>query len=48
MSTMKSALLLIAISLLAQCMGDTNYMIGTGISDITGPAAEVDMVRQTI
>jgi len=27
-----------------KCNGDANYNIGTGISDITGPAAEVDMV----
>ena len=26
------------------CNTDANYIIGTGISDITGPAAEVDMV----
>ncbi|CAG2240357.1 ASAH2 [Mytilus edulis] len=26
------------------CNADANYIIGTGISDITGPAAEVDMM----
>lgn len=26
------------------CNGDANYIIGTGISDITGPAAEVNMM----
>jgi hypothetical protein len=32
------------LQFVVKCNGDANYNIGTGISDITGPAAEVDMV----
>ena len=37
-------LLATVLQFVVKCNGDANYNIGTGISDITGPAAEVDMV----
>lgn len=37
--------LFLLLSLCLICNGQiTNYIIGAGIADITGPAAEVDMV----
>lgn len=37
-------LLATVLQFVVKCNGDANYNIGTGISDITGPAAEIDMV----
>ena len=41
-------IVLLLLGLLAVCgvSGDADYYIGAGRYDITGPAAEVDMVRE--
>lgn len=41
--------LFLLLSLFLNCNGqNTNYIIGAGIADITGPAAEVDMVSSCV